>query len=157
MNSNERKVVTFRLISAFLILLSLGFVGYVFSYVIMTDSSNKVVSIITCVVASLFMILEIIGVLYRWRKESYLYRIAFNNNETINNIPLIPIGIFFLFGTGLIIMGSVLNVTKDSEPFISTSLIVIAVGLYVVLNCFIYYLYVFMYKKREVNLKDLIK
>ena len=157
MNSSERKVVTFRLISAFLILLSLGFVGYVFSYVIMTDSSNKVVSIITCVVASLFMILEIIGVLYRWRKESYLYRIAFNNNETINNIPLIPIGIFFLFGTGLIIMGSVLNVTKDGEPFISTSLIVIAVGLYVVLNCFIYYLYVFMYKKREVNLKDLIK
>lgn len=157
MNSRERKVVTFRLISAFLILLSLGFVGYVFSYVIMTDSSNKVVSIITCVVASLFMILEIIGVLYRWRKESYLYRIAFNNNETINNIPLIPIGIFFLFGTGLIIMGAVLNVTKDSEPFISTSLIVIAVGLYVVLNCFIYYLYVFMYKKREVNLKDLIK
>lgn len=157
MNSSERKVVTFRLISAFLILLSLGFVGYVFSYVIMTDSSNKVVSIITCVVASLFMILEIIGVLYRWRKESYLYRIAFNNNETINNIPLIPIGIFFLFGTGLIIMGAVLNVTKDSEPFISTSLIVIAVGLYVVLNCFIYYLYVFMYKKREVNLKDLIK
>lgn len=157
MNSSERKVVTFRLISAFLILLSLGFVGYVFSYVIMTDSSNKVVSIITCVVASLFMVLEIIGVLYRWRKESYLYRIAFNNNETINNIPLIPIGIFFLFGTGLIIMGAVLNVTKDSEPFISTSLIVIAVGLYVVLNCFIYYLYVFMYKKREVNLKDLIK
>lgn len=157
MNSSERKVVTFRLISAFLLLLSLGFVGYVFSYVIMTDSSNKVVSIITCVVASLFMILEIIGVLYRWRKESYLYRIAFNNNETINNIPLIPIGIFFLFGTGLIIMGAVLNVTKDSEPFISTSLIVIAVGLYVVLNCFIYYLYVFMYKKREVNLKDLIK
>lgn len=157
MNASERKIVAFRLISSFMILLNLGFAIFVMYYSITNISQNQTVNIVSCVFSSLLMIFEIIFILKGWKKESQIYKIAFNTNERINNIPLIAISVFFVFGLGLIILSTLLNVYKHYEPNISTSFSILNIAIYLVINCLIYYLYCFMYKKREVNLRSLIK
>lgn len=157
MNASERKIVAFRLISSFMILLNLGFAIFVMYYSITNISQNQTVNIVSCVFSSLLMIFEIIFILRGWKKESQIYKIAFNTNERINNIPLIAISVFFVFGLGLIILSTLLNVYKHYEPNISTSFSILNIAIYLVINCLIYYLYCFMYKKREVNLRSLIK
>lgn len=157
MNASERKIVAFRLISSFMILLNLGFAIFVMYYSITNISQNQTVNIVSCVFSSLLMIFEIIFILKGWKKESQIYKIAFNTNERINNIPLIAISVFFVFGLGLIILSTLLNVYKHFEPNISTSFSILNIAIYLVINCLIYYLYCFMYKKREVNLRSLIK
>lgn len=157
MNAAERKIVTFRLISSFMILLNLGFTIFVMYYSITNISQNQTVNIVSCVFSSLLMIFEIIFILRGWKKESQIYKIAFNTNERINNVPLIAISAFFVFGLGLIILSTLLNVYKHFEPNISTSFSILNIAIYLVVNCLIYYLYCLMYKKREVNLRSLIK
>lgn len=157
MNASERKIVTFRLISSFMILLNLGFTIFVMYYSITNISQNQTVNIVSCVFSSLLMIFEIIFILRGWKKESQIYKIAFNTNERINNVPLIAISVFFVFGLGLIILSTLLNVYKHFEPNISTSFSILNIAIYLVINCLIYYLYCLMYKKREVNLRSLIK
>lgn len=157
MNASEKKIVTFRLISSFMILLNLGFTIFVMYYSITNISQNQTVNIVSCVFSSLLMIFEIIFVLRGWKKESQIYKIAFNTNESINNVPLIAISVFFVFGLGLIILSALLNVYKHFEPNISTSFSILNIAIYLVINCLIYYLYCLMYKKREVNLRSLIK
>ncbi len=157
MNASERKIVAFRLISSFMILLNLGFNIFVMYYSITNISQNQTVNIVSCVFSSLLMIFEIIFILRGWKKESQIYKIAFNTNERINNVPLIAISVFFVFGLGLIILSTLLNVYKHFEPNISTSFSILNIAIYLVINCLIYYLYCFMYKKREVNLRSLIK
>ena len=157
MNAAERKIVTFRLISSFMILLNLGFTIFVMYYSITNISQNQTVNIVSCVFSSLLMIFEIIFILRGWKKESQMYKIAFNTNERINNVPLIAISVFFVFGLGLIILSALLNVYKHFEPNISTSFSILNIAIYLVINCLIYYLYCLMYKKREVNLRSLIK
>lgn len=157
MNAAERKIVAFRLISSFMILLNLGFTIFVMYYSITNISQNQTVNIVSCVFSSLLMIFEIIFILKGWKKESQIYKIAFNTNERINNVPLIAISVFFVFGLGLIILSTLLNVYKHFEPNISTSFSILNIAIYLVINCLIYYLYCLMYKKREVNLRSLIK
>ena len=157
MNAAERKIVSFRLISSFLILLNLGFAIFVMYYSIINISQNQTVNIVSCVFSSLLMIFEVIFILKGWKKESQMYKIAFNTNERINNVPLIAISVFFVFGLGLIILSTLLNVYKHFEPNISTSFSILNIAIYLVVNCLIYYLYCLMYKKREVNLRSLIK
>ena len=157
MNAAERKIVSFRLISSFLILLNLGFAIFVMYYSITNISQNQTVNIVSCVFSSLLMIFEVIFILKGWKKESQMYKIAFNTNERINNVPLIVISVFFVFGLGLIILSTLLNVYKHFEPNISTSFSILNIAIYLVVNCLIYYLYCLMYKKREVNLRSLIK
>ena len=157
MNAAERKIVAFRLISSFMILLNLGFTIFVMYYSITNISQNQTVNIVSCGFSSLLMIFEIIFILRGWKKESQIYKIAFNTNERINNVPLIAISVFFVFGLGLIILSTLLNVYKHFEPNISTSFSILNIAIYLVINCLIYYLYCLMYKKREVNLRSLIK
>ena len=157
MNIEERKNLTFRLVSAFMILLDLGFDAYVASYLFVTPSQNQIVSIVACLFAAVMMIFEIIIILRGWKKESAMYKIAFNPNGRVNNVPLIAVSIFCAFGVGLIIMGSLLNVMKHVEPNVSSSLSILVIAVYLVTNCLIYYFYCLMFKKREVKLEDLIK
>ena len=157
MNAAERKIVSFRLISSFMILLNLGFAAFVMYYNIVTVTKNQTVNIVSCVFSSLLMIFEIVFILRGWKKESQIYKIAFNRNERINNVPLIMVSVFFVMGLGLILLSTLLNVYKHFEPNISTSFSILNIAIYLCVNCLIYYLYCFMYKKREVNLKSLIK
>lgn len=157
MNFQERKNVLFRLISSFLISGVLGFDIYVAIYIFSHKSSNQILSGVGCILAALMMIFETILILRGWGKESVLYKIAFNPNDKLNNVPFIAVWVATVFGVGLTILGSLLNVLKHEEPFITSSFVIIVVAIYLLVNCIIYFLYCFMFKKREIKLEDFIK
>ena len=157
MNFQERKNLVFRLISASLVCGVLGFDIYVLIYAILHKSSNQLVSAIGCALAALMMVFECVLLLRGWTKENGLYKIAFNPNDKLNNVPFIAVWVFTVFGVGLTILGSLLNVLKHEEPFITSSFVIIVVAIYLLANCIIYFLYCFMFKKREIKLEDFIK
>ena len=157
MNFQERKNVTFRLISSATILGVLGFDIYIFIYIITHKTNHQIVSAIGCILAALMMIFECYILLRGWKKESGLYKIAFNPNDKLNNVPFIAVCVFGVFGVGLVILGTLLNVLKHEEPFITSSFVIILVATYLLVNVLIYFLYCIMFKKRAIKLEDFIK
>ena len=157
MNVEERRNLTYRLVSSIVIFLNLGFVGYSLSFIATSPNQNQIISIVACAAAALMMIFEIVLILRGGKKESAMYKIAFNPNGKINNVPLIAVSVFAVFGLGLIVLGTLLNIYKHFEPNISSSLVILIVAVYLVSNCLIYYLYCLMFKKREFKLEDLLK
>lgn len=157
MNAAERKIVLFRLISSFILLLPLGLAGLSFALVISFNPEELVLLVISLVAVSAFNIFEIILLLRGWKKESNLYKIAFNTNGSINNIPIFAVGAGTLFGVGLTSLGTVVFFVREEVTIKSSMLVVLTVGVYLLLNCIIYFIYLIMYKKRELDLRELIK
>ena len=157
MNIEERRNLTYRLISSVIVFLNLGFVAYCLYFISTSPNQNQIISIIACCFAALMMIFEIVLLLRGGKKESAMSKIVFNPNGRINNVPLIAVSVFCAFGVGLIILGTLLNGMKHVEPYISSSLVILIVAVYLVCNCIVYYLYCLMFKKREFKLEDLLK
>ena len=158
MNIQERKNLTYRLIAALILLISVGMVVFSFISIIKTEKNQLFLDILTLSLVSLFLVFEEIMILKGGKKESHLYKICFEDNGRVNGVPLIAVGIGTLFGLGLIIMGVCVYFIRFNEVTIRTSMLVIlSVAVYLETNCLIYYLYVLMFRKREVRLEDLIK
>lgn len=157
MNFQERKNLIFRLISILFIFGALGFDIFIAIYIFSHKSSNQIVSGIGCILAALMMIFESILILRGWTKENLLYKIAFNHNDKLNNVPFIAVLVATVFGVGLTILGSLLHYFRHEEPFITSSYVILLVAIYLLVNCLSYFLYCFMFKKREIKLEDFIK
>ena len=157
MNILDRKNVLHRILTSIIVGCNLAFTLYVIVYLFKNKPQNFVVSLIACFFAALMMIFEIVITLKGWKKESSLYKIGFNPNGTINNIPIIALIVASIFGSGLLLLSILLNVFKHFEPNISTSFVIMIASIYLLSNILIYLIYIFMFKKREVNLKSLIK
>ena len=157
MNIEEKRNLTYRLTSASVIFLNLGLVGYSLYFIFTSPSENRTISLVACFSAVLMMVFEIVLLLRGGKKESAMYKIAFNPNGNINNVPLIAVSVFMVFGVGLIVLVTLLNVYKHVEPNITSSLVILIVAVYLVSNCLIYYLYCLMFKKRKFKIEDLLK
>ncbi len=157
MNISERKIVLFRLISSIILLIPLGLAGLSCYLIFSANPEEMVLLIISLVAVSAFNIFEIILMLKGWKNESNLYKIAFNTNGSINNVPIFAVGAGTLFGVGLTSLGTIVYFVRDEITIKCSMLVVLAVGAYLLLNCIIYFIYLIMYKKRELDLRDLIK
>ncbi len=158
MNITERRNLTYRLISGFIVLLSLGLMIYSLIVVIKLQPKELLLDIIALALAMFFLVGEEIIFLKGGKKDSNLYKIAFNDNNTINNIPLIAISVGTAFGLGLIALGvSVYFVRFDDISIRTSMLIVLSIASYLLVNCIIYFFFVIFFKKRELKLEDLIK
>ena len=157
MNFIERKNLGFRLVAIFALMLNLGFAIFAFIYIYQFAAEHKVLSMVACLFASLLMIFESILLIMGGKKESALYKIAFNPNGRLNNVPFFGVFIFTLFGLGLLILGTILNVVTHYEPNISISYVILVVAIYLVTNCLIYDFYCFLFKNRKIKLEDFIK
>ena len=158
MNIQERKNLTYRLIAAFILLITAGIVAFSFVVIIKIETKQLFLDILTLSLVSLFLIVEEILILKGGKKESHLYKIAFEDNGKVNGVPVIAISIGALFGLGLIIMGVCVYFIRYDEVTIRTSMLVIlSVATYLLTNCIIYGIYLLMFRKREVRLEDLIK
>ena len=157
MNIEERKNLTYRLISFVLILCSLGFTIFALAHLFYKDPSDKTFTAIGLIIVIFFAILELFFLIRHPKKESIMYQIAFNDNGNINNVPLIAVGIGTGLGVVLISLGSVLYFKESDLEVICAMMFVLSVGIYLLINCVVYYLYVFIFKKRPLNLRDLIK
>ena len=158
MNIQERKNLTYRLIAAFILLISAFTVAFSFVVIIKIETQQLFLDILTLSLVSLFLLVEEILILKGGKKESHLYKIAFEDNGKVNGVPVIAVGIGALFGLGLVIMGVCVYFIRFNEVTIRTSMLVIlSVAIYLLTNCIIYALYLLMFRKREVRLEDLIK
>lgn len=157
MNIEERKNLTYRLISFVLILCSLGFTIFALGHLFYKNPKEKTFPAIGLIVVIFFAILELFFLIRHPKKESVMYQIAFNENGNINNVPLIAVGVGTALGVVLISLGAVLYFKESDLEVICAMMFVLAVGIYLFLNCIIYYLYVIIFKKRPLNLRDLIK
>ena len=158
MNFTERKNLTYRLLASLILLITAGLVIYAFIAVLRSEKQQLLLDIVTLSLTSLFLVLELVQILRGGKKESYLYKIAFEPNGTINTVPVIAVIVGTFFGVGLLALGVSVYFVRFNEVTIRNSmLVVLCVGVYLVTNCLIYYLYLIMFKKRETKLEDFIK
>lgn len=125
--------------------------------VIQGQAENKFLPVLALGLCAFFASGE--GVLIIWgrKKEIIIKSIAYNENNRINNVFLIPVIIGTLFSIALIAVCSVIFFTKEGEPFFTSSLVIISIGLFLFVNCLIYYLYLLMFRKKQLTIKDLSK
>lgn len=158
MNVQERKNLTYRLLASLILLISAVMIIYTFVIVLKDEHEQLFLDILTISTTAFFLLVELFFILRGGKKESNLYKIGFNDNGRLNNVPLIAIIVGTLFGLGLIALGVSVYFVRYDEVTIRTSMLVIlSVAVYLVTNCLIYYLYILMFKKRELKLEDLIK
>ena len=157
MNIEIRKTLTYRIVAAFLLLIGLAISGLSLAMVIIYRPEEVILTSITVVLTASFIILQMIFILVGWKKESNLYKIAFNENRHLNNVPLIAVIVGTALAVGLLILGISVYFIRP-EVYIKTSmLVVITISSYLLLNCLIYYFYLIVFRNRPLNLKDLIK
>ena len=131
---------------------------YAFFVVLQIEHNQLFLDILTLSTTAFFLLVELFFILKGGKKESNLYKIGFNDNGKLNNVPLIAVIVGTVFGLGLIALGVSVYFVQYEDVTIRTSmLVVLSVAVYLVTNCLIYYLYILMFKKREVRLEDLIK
>lgn len=140
-----------------MILLSFGVMIFSMICIILSNSDTKVLSIVALCLTMCFLLLEVIITIKGWKKEPSLYKIAYNPNGVMNNVPLIAVIVGTLLGIGLLILSLVLYFTKNGEPYLTASLVILSITTYLLVNCIDYYIFVIMYKNRPLKLKDLIK
>ena len=157
MNFEEKKNVIFRLIACFLLLLPLTIIVLGLIHLFKTLADGYVISIIAFMLAAAFLLLEFVVILKGWKKENSLYKIAFNENQNINNVPLVAVIVGTVFGAGLTALAISVYFIRNSEPFKTSMLVVLSIASYLLVNCIIYYIYILMFKKRPINLKNFIK
>ena len=158
MNIQERNNLTYRLLAGLILLISAGMIAYAFVVVLQVERKQLFLDVLTLGITTFFLLFEEIFILKGGKKESYLYKIGFNDNGKLNSVPLIAVIVGNFFGLGLVSLGiSVYFVRYDDVTIRTSMLIILSVAVYLVVNCLIYYLYVLMFRKREVRLEDLIK
>ena len=157
MNFEEKKNVIFRLVACFLLLLPLSIIVLGLIHVFKVLAEGYIISIIALMLSAAFLILEFVVILKGWKKENSLFKIAFNENQNINNVPLIAVIVGTVFGVGLLALSISVYFLRNTEPFKTSMLVVLSIATYLLVNCVIYFIYVIMFKKRPLNLRNFIK
>lgn len=157
MNIRERRNLTYRLISGLLLLLSTIIMVFSLIGIILGHAENKILPVIALVLTTLFSLAEGVFILWGRKKEIIIKDIAYNENNRVNNLFLVPVIIGTLFSVTLITVCSVIFFTNEGEPYFTSSLVIICIGLFLLINCLIYFLYLFMFRKHTLTLKDLSK
>ena len=158
MNIRVRKIKLYRLSAALLLLASLGLTAFSLAKVILARPENIVLDLIALSLTAVFAIAQIIFILRGGKKESHLLDIAFNTDGTINKIFLIFVLVGVTLGISLDILTIVVLLTRINTITVFCSMfIIMAIASYLLLNCFIYLIFVFLFKKRELTLEDYAK
>ena len=157
MNFEEKKNVIFRLIACFLLLIPLSIIILGLIHVFKVLAEGYIISIIALMLAAAFLLLEFVVILKGWNKENSLYKIAFNENQNINNVPLVAVIVGTVFGFGLLVLSISVYFIRNAEPFKTSMLVVLSIASYLLVNCIVYFIYIIMFKKRPLNLRNFIK
>lgn len=157
MNLFERKNVLFRLVAAVLLLTDIGLAVFATLTVINFQIEGITLALIATVLTGAFALLQSIFTLKGWKKESFLYKICFNDNKKVNTAPLIAVSIGTLISLTLLILSLVIWFTKSQPKDLTSVLVIMVVAVYLLANCIIYYFYLFLFRDKPINLKDFIK
>lgn len=158
MNRRTRKIKIYRITSTVLLFLSVGLTAFCMSQVILNRSGNTVLNLIALSLTATFAIAQVVFILRGGKKESHLLDIAFNTDMTINKVFLVFVLLGTALGFGLDILTVVVLLTRVNTVSVYCSMfIIVAIATYLLLNCFIYLLFCYLFKKRELTLEDYAK
>ena len=158
MNIRERKVLIWRFISAFLLLLVAGLGGYSLYRVIVLAPEGIILDSIAIGLAIFFILAEIVITLRGWKKESHLLDIFINTNGKVNHVFLVAAIIGTIFGLGLDILGLVVLLVRENSVTGTCALHVITtIASFLLANCIMYYIFIFLFRKKKLTLKDYAK
>lgn len=158
MNIRVRKILTFRWVSSLFLLLSIGLSAFALSVVIISRPEKLVIDCIALGLVIAFAIGQIILILRGWKKESHLLDIAFNTDYTINKLALVLVLVGTTVAVGLDILTIIVLCTRDNTPAVINSMyIIMSISTYLLLNCCSYFLFIILFKKRELTLEDYAK
>lgn len=157
MNFEERRIVKYRVGASILLFLSLFM--FIFSIVMIAilHAEEMILSIISLALAICFLMLELVLMIKGGRKPLHLHKIAFNDNDTLNNVPLVAVIVGAVLGTGFVILPIVVLFVRDEVSIKSSMFVVLSIGFYLMINTIIYFMYIVQLRKRPVTLADLSK
>ena len=157
MNVEQRKTILYRIVAAALLLICVGLTSLSIALVIKFKPEEMALTLVALVLTAGIIILQMIFILIGWKKESNLYKIAFIENRHVNNIPMIAVIIGAVLGAGLIALGISAYFMREELTIKCSMLVVLTIGGYLFNNCLIYLFYLWLFKNRPLDLKDLIK
>ena len=157
MNIRERRNLFYRLISGVLLILPTIIMVFSAIGIINGQAENKVLPLIAIILTTMFSLAEAILIFMGRKKEIIIKDIAFNENNRVNNLFLVPVIIGTLFSITIISVCTVVFFTKEGEPYFTSSLVIISIGLFLLINCLIYFLYLIMFRKHKLTLEDFAK
>ena len=144
----EKQHLTFKLVLLGLLFVSLGVPVLTMLALFAYLPEDYVLSLIVVIITTLFILFEMIMTLINIKKPLAIYRIAMTEKGLLNPIPLIAVIIGLLIGLSLSILGVVLFFIR-SEPVIKcNSLVILTIGLYLLINCVFYIIFVLFLRKR---------
>ena len=157
MNFEEKKNVIFRLIAGFLLLVPMVIIVLGLIHLFKTLAEGYIISIVAFMFTAAFLLLELVVILKGWKKDNSLSKIAFNENQNINNVPLVAVIVGTAVGIFLTALSISVYFIRDTEPIKTSMLVVLSIGSYLLINCLIYFIYILIFKKRPLDLRNFIK
>lgn len=157
MNSRARQNLFFHIGSGLLLLLPLAALVFSLVQIFLLNPEEIILDVIALSLTICFVLLEVILMFKGGKKESNLFKIAYNENNHVNTVPLIAVGVGTLFGIGLLVVSIIAYFSRDDIKIQTSMLIIFSIALYLFINCLIYFIYVIAFRKKELKLEDLIK
>lgn len=157
MHIQEKRNLTYRIVSGILLFLTLGLDIFAIIHTTMTEYEDKPLTIVAIVATMAFCLFEIIVLLRGGKKDSNLYKIAFIENGDVNKFPMVVVIVGTVLGLGLIGLGLGAYFLREEENIKTSMLVIMSIATFLTVNCLIYFLYLIMFRKREFKLEDLLK
>ena len=158
MKQQENMNLLNRIITSLILLTSLGLSGFSVSQIFINSPENKTLDLVALFAVIFFCVFEIIVIMRRWKKESYMFKIAFDEKgDHFNPVALVAVLIGTIFGLGISILSLFLFFTKEDLNIKCNVLIILSIGYYLFINCICYFIYLLMFRKKPFKLEDLIK
>ena len=158
MNIRVRKIRLYRIIAVALLLVALGLDAFVITKVIMSKPEKIILDAIALSLTASFIIGQVILIISGKDKESKLIDIAFNTDFTVNKLALVVILVGTSIGLGLDILTLVVLFTRTNTTEVMCSMyIIMSIATYLLLNCLIFLIFTFIFRKKELTLEDYAK
>ena len=158
MQQEENRNLLNRIITSLILLTSIGLSVFSIIEVFKKNPENKTLDLVALFAVSFFCLFEIIVIMRRWKKESYIYKIAFDEKgDHFNTVALIAVIIGTIFGVGITAISLYLFLTREDVQTKCNVLVILSIGYYLFINCICYYIYILTFRKKPFKIEDLIK
>lgn len=116
------------------------------------------INIIGLIGVAIFLLIETAMLLVNIKKQIIFHALIFNeHNSTINWPAFIVANIGLGIGLTLSITGLVLYFTSNNLDIVTSAMVIVPIGLFLLFNCVMYDVYVLLFKQRKLKPEDLIK
>jgi len=158
MQQEENRNLLNRIITSLILLTSIGLSSFSIVQVFQQMPENKTLDLVALFAVSFFCLFEIVVIMRRWKKESYMYKIAFDEKgDHFNTVALIAVIIGTIFGAGITAISLYLFLTREDVQTKCNVLVILSIGYYLFINCICYYIYILTFRKKPFKIEDLIK